>query len=80
MAHRSVEIVIGRLLTDEGFRKRFAEHIERVIDELAEAGIELTTSEVSALRATSGSTWAELARALDPRLQKALSSIREPRA
>lgn len=81
MAHRNVEIVIGRLLTDEDFRHRFAKDPERVQDELAEAGIELTPAEMSALRATGAPAWTRLAGALDPRLQKALlhHSTREPR-
>jgi hypothetical protein len=81
MAHRSVEIVIGRLLTDEDFRERFVNHPERAIDELAEAGLELTAAEMSALRATDASTWMRLASALDPRLQKAtLHPSRESQA
>lgn len=69
MAHRNVEIVIGRLLTDEGFRGRFL-HTEDGVSEIAEAGLELTPAELTALRATGASAWAAMAAQIDARLQK----------
>jgi DNA-binding MarR family transcriptional regulator len=70
VSQRSVERVIGRLVTDEGFRRRFAENSERVLGELTEAGVELTWCERRALRALDMSVLEPLARAIDPRLQK----------
>ncbi|HEY8548997.1 MAG TPA: Os1348 family NHLP clan protein [Vicinamibacterales bacterium] len=71
MAQRHVEVIIGRLLTDEEFRQRFTSEPDRVLDQLAESGVELTHDERLALMATGGAQWARLARAIDPRLQKA---------
>jgi hypothetical protein len=71
MSHRHVEVVIGRLVTDEEFRRRFVENPANWLDELGAAGLELTAGELSALRRTDMTTWLAFADALDPRLQKA---------
>jgi len=71
MSHRHVEIVIGRLVTDEEFRHQFTEDPSRWLEALAEAGLELTAAELTALRRTDNGVWLNLASAIDPRLQKA---------
>ena len=71
MSHRHLEVVIGRLVTDESFRRRFVEQPTRWSDELAEAGLELSDAELTALRRTEASAWLAIADAIDPRLQKA---------
>jgi hypothetical protein len=71
VSHRHVEIVIGRLVTDEEFRRRFVESPTRWLEELNEAGFELSAAELAALRRTDIAAWLALADALDPRLQKA---------
>jgi hypothetical protein len=71
MSQRSVERVIGRLVTDEAFRRRFAQEPDAVLRELAEEyGLELTLCERSALRAIDAARLERLADAIDPRLQK----------
>ena len=57
MSHRHVEIVIGRLVTDEEFRRQFTEDPSRWLEELAEAGLELTAAELTALRRTDNGVW-----------------------
>jgi hypothetical protein len=71
MSHRHLEIVIGRLVTDEAFRRRFVEKPAEWSDELAAAGLELSGAELTALRRTDASAWLAIADAIDPRLQKA---------
>ena len=71
MTQRSVEIVIGRLATDEAFRARFEHDPEGVLARLLDLGAPLTPSEVAALVATAPELWARFAAQIDPRLQKA---------
>ena len=71
VAQRNVEIVIGRLITDEAFRSAFRENPIGTLTRFTEAGYELTALEISALRTTHAGVWARAAEAVDPRLQKA---------
>ena len=70
MAQRSVEIVIGRLITDEAFRTAFFHDPVRALARFVESGYDLTAVEVAALGATDAGVWAQAAEAIDPRLQK----------
>ena len=71
MSQKSVEIVIGRLATDEEARARFMEDPGALIESLRRGGLELSAVEAEALRVLPGSSLEALARALDPRLQRA---------
>jgi hypothetical protein len=51
MSQRSVEGVIGKLATDEAFRRRFFAEPAAVLRELGERGAELTFVETQALLA-----------------------------
>jgi hypothetical protein len=62
--------VIGRLVTDEAFRRRFAEDSEAALNDVVAAGLELTACETHALASLDPRRIARLARAIDPRLQK----------
>ncbi len=70
MSQRSVEQVIGRLATDEEFRRRFEAEREIAIQNLVASGVELTPTEVRALLDLNFSACRRFARCLDPRLQK----------
>jgi Ribosomally synthesized peptide prototyped by Frankia Franean1_4349. len=70
MSQRSVERVIGRLVTDEGFRRRFAAQPETVLQEAMGCGLELTACEVQALSGIDRQSLQRFADAIDPRLQK----------
>lgn len=76
MSQANVERIVGRLVTDEDFRRAFHEGPERVVRSLAERGCELTRAEVETLVALDPVTLDQFADALDPRLQKA--SLRGP--
>ena len=71
MAQRSIELFIGRLITDEGFREEFLHDPRAAIRMFVETGPELTTVEVAALLATRADFWERVADEVDPRLQKA---------
>jgi putative modified peptide len=71
MSQKNVERIIGRLATDEEFRRLFQADPGKAVRELNEQGVELTRSEVAALAATDASVFDRVAEALDPRLQKA---------
>lgn len=70
MSQRIVEAVIGRLVTDEGFRRRFRDSPAAVIDELIASGTALTAVERQALLDMDGTACEEFADRVDPRLQK----------
>ena len=71
MSQRSVEILLGKLVTDEEIRRRFRVDPEGVLAGARERGLELSAVEAEALRGLSPGALDKLAAALDPRLQKA---------
>jgi len=71
VTQRCIEVVIGRLVTDEEFRKTFLDDPLRALAELLERGTHLTHAEMAALIATEPSLWERVAEHVDPRLQKA---------
>ena len=71
MSQRNVEIVIGRLATDEEARERFLTDPRSEIASLLQGGLELSSVEAEALAALPRRPLEALADALDPRLQKA---------
>ena len=76
MAQRIIEMLIGRLITDEQFRSEFINDPEKTLVELCDQGLELSKTEIMALVKTDPTLWARTADAIDPRLQKAsLKSI-----
>lgn len=71
MAQRNIEILIGRLVTDEAFRSAFRTDAVPALTRFTEAGYDLTAVEVAAVRATPVDVWDRAAERIDPRLQKA---------
>lgn len=71
MTQRSIEMVIGRLSTDEEFRRRFSSDPHQALVDLLELGTHLTQTEIAALVATDLALWDRVAEQIDPRLQKA---------
>jgi hypothetical protein len=71
VTQRNIEIVIGRLSTDEDFRRRFGEDPHGVLGELLDRGTHLNPVEMAALIATDATLWQLVSERLDPRLQKA---------
>ena len=71
MSQANVERVVGRLVTDEEFRRRFAGNPAAVLRELTTSGWELTDCELRVLSAFDCRVAERFARAIDPRIQKA---------
>jgi hypothetical protein len=71
LTQRIIEILIGRLLTDEQFRFEFLQNPEASLLALRDNGLDLTTTEINALVSTDLTLWKRTADAIDTRLQKA---------
>jgi hypothetical protein len=71
LAQRIIEMLIGRLITDEDFRSEFLQDPERTLLALSDRGLELSRTEIAAIVNTDPTLWARTADAIDPRLQKA---------
>ena len=71
MGQRSIEILVGRLITDEAFRTAFFRDAAATLRGFTDSGHELTSVEIAAPKATQAEVWAEVAEQIDPRLQKA---------
>ncbi len=70
MSQGNVERIVGRLVTDERFRRRFWQERAATLHELIEAGCELNPCEQRALASISQESVERFAAAIDPRIQK----------
>jgi hypothetical protein len=70
MSQKTVQLLIGRLITDEELRLRFLRQPLEILNALHEQGFELTKGEIEALAQTDSRLWASAARRIDPRLQR----------
>ena len=70
MSQRNVELLIGRLLTDDDLRGQFVRDPRQVIDAFMRQGWELTEGETEALASTDTKTWTELAARIPSRLRR----------
>ena len=77
MSQRTIERVIGRLLTDEELRHEFIRSPRRTLGELNEQGWEMSRVEVDALLAMEIRLWPEVAARIDPRLQRCSLKIHD---
>jgi hypothetical protein len=70
VSQKTVQLVIGRLVTDEDFRQRFIERPLDTLTELRDQGYELTSDEVEALLKSDRKIWPLVAKRIHPRLQR----------
>ena len=70
MSQRTIERVIGRLLTDEELRHEFIRSPKETLSLLSEQGWELSRLEIEALLAIEFGLWSEVAARIDPRLKR----------
>jgi DNA-binding NarL/FixJ family response regulator len=78
VSQRSVQSVIGRLITDGAFRQRFEERAGDCLAGLGKRGIDLNKIEIAALLETDPRLWSRMAILIDRRLQRVnLGSQRE---
>src|SRR2546425_1973081 len=71
MTQQSVEILIGKLLTDEELREAFEQNAHGVLVWLLRQGLQLSRLEMEALKSINASDLSGLADTIDRRLQKA---------
>ena len=70
MAQRTVQLIIGQILTDEEFRADFLERPRATLASLRDRGFELTNLEVDALARTDRRLWQSGAEWIDARIQR----------
>jgi hypothetical protein len=70
MSQRTVQLLIGQIVTDEDLRRRFIAAPAETLAAFRDQGFELTLLEVQALLDTAPTLWERLARSIDPRLQR----------
>lgn len=76
MSQKTVQLIVGRLLTDEEYRIRFVREPLEALAALRDRGLDLTPGEMDALARTDRNLWSDAAKRIDPRLQRC--SLREP--
>jgi hypothetical protein len=70
MSQRTVQLLIGQIVTDEDLRRRFIAAPDETLAAIRNQGFELTLLEVEALLDTAPSVWERAARSIHPRLQR----------
>jgi len=81
MSQRNVEIVIGKLVTDEALRWEFRRRPASALLRLAEHGLSLTTAEADAILGLDMPALEQFVNTLDERLQKvSLHDLQDPSA
>jgi hypothetical protein len=75
MSQRAIEVIVGRLVTDEEFRQAFVREPRGTLEMLVAQGVSLTATEIRALIATRATLWAEIGEQIAPDLQKACLRI-----
>src|SRR5438552_11085132 len=78
MTHQSVEILIGKLLTDEELREAFEQNPHGGLVWLLRQGLQLSRLEIEALKSIKPSDLSGLSDMIDRRLQKASLRRRTP--
>ena len=71
MTQRWIEIVIGKLVTDEGLRQKYLSAPRETLLDLVERGMHLTHAEIAALIAIDSALWERAAKQIDVTLLKA---------
>ena len=75
---RNIELLIGRLVTDEEFRRSFQHDPREALRSAERCGLTLSSVEVTALLATDRTLWDRRSCELDSRLQKASLKVAIP--
>lgn len=70
MAHKTVELIIGRILTDEELREKFLVAPVETLSSLRDSGLELTDAEIDGLTNTDRRLWRAGRDWIDSRLQR----------
>ena len=80
MAYKTVQFIIGRILTDEELREKFlvspVETLTALRDDL---GFDLTEGEIDAIANTDPRLWTSGPECIDARLQRCVLTAQHPR-
>jgi hypothetical protein len=71
MAHKTVQFIIGQILTDEELRARFLDRPIETLMSMRDRGFDLTNIEITALALTNRRFWDAGAAWVDPHLRRA---------
>ena len=66
MSLKTVQLIVGRLVTDEEYRLNFLSDPIRALTTLRDQGVELTSAEIDALIRTDRTLWSDAAARIDP--------------
>ena len=70
MSQKTVQLFIGRVLTDEDLRQQFLEDPRRMLTTLRDQGLEITSWEIESLIQTERELWTYAAARIHSRLQR----------
>lgn len=70
MSQRTVQLLIGQIVTDEELRRRFLKRPVDTLTALRDQGLDLSACEIDALVRTDRRLWEAAARRINPRLQR----------
>jgi hypothetical protein len=70
MSQRTVQLLIGQIVTDEDLRRQFIAAPAATLAAIRDQGLELTRLEIQALIDTDPAFWEKAARTINPRLQR----------
>jgi hypothetical protein len=70
MSQKAVQLLIGRIVTDEELRHRFVGQPRETLIALRDQGVELTACEIEALVDTDRQVWNATAERIHSRLQR----------
>jgi len=70
MSLRTVQSIVGRLVTDEEYRLKFLSDPSGALTALRDQGVELTSGEIDALIRTDRTLWSDAAARIDPDLHR----------
>ena len=70
MSQRTVQLLIGQIVTDEDLRRRFIAEPAETLAAVRAQGLELTRLETQALIDTEPSVWEMAARTIQPSLRR----------
>jgi hypothetical protein len=70
MAHKTVQLIIGQILTDEELRASFLDGPVEMLASLRDMGFDLTNAEIDALTQTDRRLWTSGVEWIDARLQR----------
>ena len=70
MSLKTVQVIVGRLVTDEEYRLKFLSDPIHALTKLRDQGVELTSAEIEALIRTDRTLWSDAAARIDRDLQR----------